>query len=379
MRQTIIILTKNKFDKRDYFRFGVDKCLAKGYKVFVYDLSHILRPIEYQLQYNPKDLILDDYVVRIKDYADFEAQIKKEESKICNVLCFINLYPDTERLFTVLSNWNLPYSTFKLGVLPEVVSAGRYWSSRTKYFIWYHFLRRKIHASAYHVIAGQKSIGQPGAKVGKNSEVIFCGSLDYNKYVEFKEKEIHPNEADNKVQIVFVDEFYPLHPDLNGAKFIDPAYYYSKMNMVLKRLEQELLMKVSIAVHPRADYTKNPFEFPLIYNRTMEAISEAKLIVGHASTAFSYAVLMDKPILQVGFKSVSNHFYGKGLTKFSQELGLKTFYVDSDSLYTYPVVNRKKYAKYISNYLNYGVLDENVHPISALLKRMDIKNRNVNT
>ncbi len=371
MKRTIIVLTQNKFDKRDYFRFGVDKCIARGYNVLVYDLSHILRPSEYQLQYNPENLIVDDYVVRIKDYADLETQIKKEETGICNVFCYINLYPDSERIFSILSNCNLPYTTFKLGGLPEVVSAGRYWLSRTKYFIRYHLLRRKIHASAYHVIAGQKSIGRPGAKVGKHSEIIFCGSMDFNRYFEFKAKESLSKESGNKVQIVFVDEFYPLHPDLNGTLFIDPDYYYTNMNLVLKRLEQELGMKVTIAVHPRADYTKNPFEFPLMYNRTMEAISEAKLVVGHASTAFSYAVLMDKPILQVGFKSASNHFYGKLLTKFSYELGLKTFYVDTDLTYTYPVVNREKYAKYISNYLNNGVLKENVNPVNSLLNTIE--------
>ena len=379
MKRTRIVLTQNKFDKRDYFRFGVDKCIARGYKVLVYDLSQILRPSEYQLEYNPDDLIVDDYVLRIKDYADLEAQIKEEESGVCNVFCYLSLYPNSEIIFSLLSKWNLPYTTFKLGVLPAVVSAGRYWLSRTNFFIRYHLLRRKIHASVYHVIAGQKAVGQTGAKVGKHSEIIFCGSLDYNKYFEFKEKELLPKEFDNNLQIVFVDEFYPLHPDLNGAIFIDPAYYYTNMNIVLKRLEQELGMKVTIAVHPRADYAKNPFEFPLMYNRTMEAISEAELVVGHASTAFSYAVLMDKPILQVGFNSVSNHVYGKAITKFSQELGLKTFYIDTDSTYIYPEVNREKYAKYIYNYLNNGVLDTNVNHMNALLNRMELNNKKVHS
>ncbi len=365
IKEIIIIFTQNKFDLRDYDRFGINKLILSGYEAMVYDFSPILRPKEYNENFIPLNEIRDNYVIRIQSIQQLEESLQNKKEVIRTIFCFFHLYPYTEDIFKVLSRLNISYVMFKLGALPKVESNLRILLSRLYYFFKYRIVKYQINSAEYLVVAGKMAMLETGVKRNRKTKVLHSASIDFNTYERFSKEVKFNRSIDN--EIIFIDEYYPVHPDLNGKIFINPKYYYQKVNDFLERLSTDLDMPCRIAVHPRADYTINPYNFPLIYQSTMESVYYSRFVVGHASTAFSFAVLMNKPILQIGFVEVRNHYYGRILSKFAKELGLQTHYIDRDFEWSYPVVDDQKYKNFVQNYLyNRGPVEFR-DPIDAIL------------
>jgi hypothetical protein len=371
-KEIIIIFTQNKFDSRDYIRFGVDKIILAGYELEVYDLSPILRPKDYNDFYIPQNEIKDSYVIRIHSIQHLEQSLKRNQESIRVIFCFFHLYPFTEAVFNVLSRLNISYVVFKLGALPNINSIWRKLLSRLYYNFKYKVIKNHLNSAKYYVVAGKKAMFETGVKRNRNTKVLQTASFDFNAYECFVKEVKIKNCSSN--EIIFIDEYYPLHPDLDGEIFINPKYYFQKVNEFLEKLSIELNMTCSIAVHPRADYRVNPYSFPLIHQKTIESIYNSKFIVGHASTAFSFAVLMNKPILQIGFMEVKKHYYGRILSEFAKELGLQTCYIDNNFEWSYPEINKEKYKKFICNYLHNNGPDNFKDPIDAILIQLSRDN-----
>lgn len=360
----VVILTINKFDKRDFFRFGVDVFLRNKIKVDIYDLTPFLRTTDYLKTYNPPEEIKDDYVFKINNLDELKRLLEGNSNDSTFVICYITLYQKTEKIFQLLTALNYKYGVYRM-TLPDIRPLYKQILSRLWFLIKYHLIVRNIEPATIVLYAGYKTRGLNSSKISSNTIKIDVGNPDYNKY-----EEIVQNGAILKgtPDIVFIDEYYPLHPDLESERFIDPVFYYHSVNILLRKVAEKYNMSCGIAVHPRADYSeKNPFEFKLYYNQSAELIYNSKIVVGHASTAFSFAVLANKPIIQIGFKQTINHFYGKVLTSFSKQLGLSTCFLDDSYSLPNLMINKRKYMNYIRNYL---IVDSNntiVDPNTAFL------------
>lgn len=106
----------------------------------------------------------------------------------------------------------------------------------------------------------------------------------------------------NYPYIVFLDEYYPLHPDLVMGKAkinIGGAPHYQQiMTRFFDIIEQQNSVKVVIASHPKAQYSGTEFgEREIIKYKTAELVKDAQAVVLHTSAAVAYAFIYDKPLV----------------------------------------------------------------------------------
>lgn len=347
----VILIVQNKFTTRDYKRFGVEELLDAEFNIEVFDFSPILRNSEYNCSYLPQDEIFEDYITKIKSLEEFNRKLAEQNLGEVFISCFINLYPNTKKIFEIISFHKIEYAIFRNNCLPDIFPWYRILLSRIIYYLRYHILSPKISPASVAFVAGRKAKNNLGNKVSNKTKFINVASNDYNIFRQIGKIEYDSNKY-NYPEIVFIDEYYPLHPDIEYEDFISPENYYKLVNNFLQRISNKMNMSCGIAVHPRADYSKkNPYNFNLFYNSTPELISKCKIVIGHASTSFSFVLLANKPLIQIGFQQTRNTIYGIGLEVFSKLIGLQKCYIDSEYDIPIPEINHEKYSEYIANYL----------------------------
>lgn len=349
----IIVLTENKFDKRDYFRFGVDLFLEAGLEVLVFDISGIVRTNEYISNYNPAEEIKESYVRKVNNHEELTRLLESENSAEAFITCYVGLYGKTRRIFEIISSKNIRYAVFRITALPSTASYKALFLQAAHY-IKYNLLSPQIQPAAVAFYAGRLARKQAvGIKIGKRTVTREVGSIDYITYLKAKQSIASAKEKKDYPGIVFIDEYYPLHPDIHLATttWVTVGFYYVKINKFLQELCQKTGLTCGIAVHPRANYETNPFDFELYHKKTAELVSNAQIVIGHASTSFSFAILGNKPIIQVGFRRTEKTVYGKLLEKFSRLLDLPVCYLDDRYVLPDTSVNKKKYQKYVEDYI----------------------------
>ncbi|MHA8054524.1 hypothetical protein VR611_01130 [Aquirufa nivalisilvae] len=373
--EKVILFVQNKFTIRDFNRFGVRELVNANFIVEVFDFSPILRTKDYTLNYLPQDEISDTYIIKIYSSEDIENYLSIYNPKNTFISCYINLYPNTKYIFEVISKKKLRYAIFRNNCIPDIYPWYRNLLSRINYYLKFYFLSPNISPATVAFVAGRKAKRQLGNKISNNTKFINVASNDFNNYkgIELTKNQL---EYTDFPKVIFIDEYYPLHPDLDDNNFISPEKYYELVNVFLNLLTKNLNLNCGIAVHPRADYTKgNPYNFKLYYNRTPELIKNAQLVIGHASTSFSYVLLANKPLIQIGFLQTKNTIYGIGLEVFSKIIGLKKCYIDNKYEIPSPIINQKKYSNYISDYLisyeNLEFYDANEALVSYISKLND--------
>ena len=119
---------------------------------------------------------------------------------------------------------------------------------------------------------------------------------DYEKFVSSKSYK-------DGGYFVFLDIYYPLHPDIimYGGKKRNPQPYWSIMNRIFQIIEAKYGKEVIIAAHPKSDYLQDTFcGRKIIKNRTCELVKGCEGVILHASASINFAIMADKPLL-MGF------------------------------------------------------------------------------
>jgi hypothetical protein len=99
--------------------------------------------------------------------------------------------------------------------------------------------------------------------------------------------------------IVFIDDYLPFHPDFSalGSRTIEPQAYYKALNEFFGKVETESGLPVVIAAHPKGVYETNRFGGRALQSgATNSLVEHATLVLAHASTAISFAVIFRKPV-----------------------------------------------------------------------------------
>ena len=125
------------------------------------------------------------------------------------------------------------------------------------------------------------------------------------KFTEEEMKEIALLSFDhNQPYVAFLDqlgnEADMLHAGIKP--YCAAEIYYPEINKFFTEFEKNTGLRIIIAAHPRANYADrgNPFDGrELIYGETISLVKHAQVILAHMSTAVSFAVLYNKPIIFV--------------------------------------------------------------------------------
>ena len=148
-------------------------------------------------------------------------------------------------------------------------------------------------------------------------------------------------------------------------------------------VEENMILKVVIAAHPRSDYDSMPGVFSgrtIIKGQTVELVARSKLVVMHMSTALSYAVFFRKPVmvLQIPGLGVNNQM-NLMVEAMGAAIGSVPIDLDKDKLTSDLLqqdCNLEKYAEYESRYMKFLGADEmsTWEIIAKTLKILNIDN-----
>jgi len=145
---------------------------------------------------------------------------------------------------------------------------------------------------------GWKGIGSVPFSILGHTKFYEVNNWDYNRFLTAKIC------IESKPYIVFLDEYYPFHPDglMFFGKSINPDSYFKDMNHVFSELEAYYKMPVVIAAHPKALKYKEHNYFDgrdVFFNATLEMVAKSSLVIAHDSLSTGYAVMCQKRILFV--------------------------------------------------------------------------------
>lgn len=114
---------------------------------------------------------------------------------------------------------------------------------------------------------------------------------------------------------VYLDEDITGHEDNSELGFSEPATalnFYPALLEYFESFEQKTGLRVIVAGYPSASGKVREHLFggrPVIYGKTALLVRDAKLVMAHASTAISYAVLARCPLIFLTSKEIRQSWY----------------------------------------------------------------------
>ncbi|MBL4700557.1 MAG: hypothetical protein JKX85_04790 [Phycisphaeraceae bacterium] len=162
----------------------------------------------------------------------------------------------------------------------------------------------------------------------------------------------------------FIDESAHDHPDYDVVGKhapVDAETYFKGLRNFFDKVSEDLNLPVVIAAHPKSNYTdqqkKDWFgDRKVISGITPTLIRKCNLVLAHASTAISYAVLNKKPVFILTSNDFEKSYVKDNLLHLSFRLGQKRINVDDfcgsdDPVLNMPFVDLKGYEKYVHLFL----------------------------
>lgn len=374
----IIFITDQPFNQRYYDLFGIDIILNHGLEVEIWDITPCIHK-KFVDQLSNRDTI---------DFKDL--RIFKEKSEIVKAIlslnegCLINCEEYSFRtffIFRAISKRKIKYFVTATDSFPSpypvqnnfivsIVSILKKGMALKFYEIIQHVLNKIL--SKYYflfgiapvsiiLMGGEMSAGIPSCPENKTSMRLWTHLQDYDIYLK------QQNELSDSCKKggVFLDQYYPFHPDLlyqgsENPRF--PANYYPNLCNFFNILEKKMDTKIVIAAHPKSDYENLPDYFcgrTLIKGKTARLVRESSFVIAHDSTSINFAVLYYKPIVFVTMDEIQQQSSGKNLiglfiSSIATELGKKPINIDNLSEFDWDKemqVNEEAYLRYRNLYI----------------------------
>lgn len=363
----IILYTANYCDKiRSYF--GVDSLIENNVKVEFWNLSKITVN-ESLFEVKSNGLIIRE-VRSIKEYYNL---VKDNRNEI--FISFINYARFSIIVYFVLSLFNCRIWYTTSGVLPIVkLSKLKVFKISNIYMYLKNYLTRYIKYTPLFKPAEKVFLSCKKAtcdyKTSQQTSYVYVNSNDYESFYvtqKFDEDNI----------ICFIDQYLPYHKDfqINKINYIDDSRYFNEINSFFYNIERKFNCNVVICAHPSAIKYKtlNPYNNRcIVFNRTQEIIKKSKLVILHDSTAISYAILAQKPIISILTDDIiRNYLLTQKRTELLSNLvgsTLLNISKEYELLDTYNV-NIEKYNQYIKDYLSYN--NDNVRNWKIIIKNLE--------
>jgi len=359
----VVYLTVSPFSKRDNDRFGVDIFLNHGIDVIVLDLTSYFDKYVAQNYVRTCDQKYD-FVIQYSSFHEVKKFITTSSENTIFIAFIGNSGVKSLRILNVLSKHNKQFGTILSGLLPS--------NSRQNLF---HKLKRLSIKNLLRLTC--KTIYRmfnPDIKLSfvvasgdesdkiikdryKNPKIIYGHTFDYDLYLQSESINTNSTHIDN--YILFLDDFFPFHPDFIRIK-VDYSHladsYYKKLSKFFDAVEEKFSMKVVIGAHPRSYYDELPDYWQgrkFVFGDTINLVKNAKICLLHASTSINFAVLYEKPIVFVTMEEIRNSNVQSTLVAMAKELDKLPYDIDHLERGIDIDINMKieNYEKYISKYI----------------------------
>lgn len=386
----IVFLVYWPITEREVEKWSFSYLASEGFEVIVYDLSPLLN--RDALKKSPiTTAIKAEYIFELDSFREFEKKVKD----IAQAAVFIDFIMGlseidlkTERVFRILKKCSATYFVISAGTVPVPAFAENSSQIRKKLInkaqnalnprILVNFILRKL-----IVLARQLTdfYAMPAMIFGGNSEVLAAyvrthgidrkkivpiHSLDFDTFLNYTQGSCVRQEP-LEGTCVFLDEAATSHSDfiLMNLKPIGEEKYFPSMNKLFNIIEERTGLKVVIAAHPRSKYEDIPEVFggrKIFKGKTVELVDKSSMVITHASTSVSFAILFNKPILFVKTEEMGRHrHYNASIDLMAATLGLQPLNIDSQAemehfSFDYTAWPKNKYEDYKFKYVKSGGL-----------------------
>jgi len=335
----IIILIDLPLDKRLFNFLGVETLIRNGFDVEIWDLTPFFHK-EFQ-----ERIVLDGQVVfeKCKKF-DNKRDIVLSLSKISSntiVNSFISYQLQTYFIYHLLSKKNIKYCVLQMIFLPNTPPPKRastdffrslikrvialkpkhaFFGLCDKFLLKYYFLF-DIHPADIALRSGERSFEIIRDPIGAKTQFIWGHVWDYDIYLNERNNQITPDPSLG----IFLDEYYPLHTDLDYLGISSPIgaeEYYAKLRTFFNHLEENYNVRIVIAAHPRSNYSESTDYFggrSIIKGQTARLVHESSFVLAHDSTSINFAILFRKPIIFITMDKIQKCDAGRLTTAISIE------------------------------------------------------------
>ena len=132
--------------------------------------------------------------------------------------------------------------------------------------------------------------------------------------------------------------------------------YFTHLNNFFARIEVALGIEVIIAGHPQCDgnrgYVSHFLHRSVVFGNTPDLVLRSEMSIVHASTAASFAILADRPIVIITTSELNRSHYGVKIQNLAKSLEHKMIFIDQIWKETdLEVEKTETYPMYIKKYL----------------------------
>ena len=381
-KKKLIVVWPYRFRDFDWQRFELEQ-LSQHVEVHVHELIDALTP-EFAAAYaNQSDR---PEVKRFGSLKEWRREFKKVSK---DSIVFTHVRPINFKSFLVcltVRSANPKTVGFLLGgaVVPDIAKNLLANAVGSKLKNFYHFLRRNLLTIAmpsFVAVAGTETEQRARRDFSRNTKPIQMGSFDYSQFLLLhKSSELVSDSA------VYLDTGFPGFPRdevLTGhTELISAKDWYPNLGKFFSFVETTLQYKVDVAVHPKhvgRDHSSLFGNRACLGGQTAALVAERKLVIATNSTAISFAVCFDKPLILVWSDLIASGVDVRKksfIENFAEETGAKIFNIDREytekDLRDALVIDHAKRESYKRKYLtsrtddkpNYQVLlDEVINAI----------------
>lgn len=360
----ILILYPYPFIKRDYERFGIE-ILKKSFDVKVLNLVPWLRPDIWK-KYSDTIFNFKEYftVTSKEDFIDF---IKGSDFNIIFDLMYADSKTNwirrrlkTDKNFFVKIGVNaIPEP--KIRIVENIKKVLKFQMSPIKILKKVFFFLKKKYYN-FRKIKPDISIngGLFSLKNSKAKIKIQAHTMDYDIYLENvnKKNKVEKNYA------VFIDEGPFYNPDSDifySVPFKEEEYFLTLLDF-FRKFKKETNLDILFAVHPKtspknlkknSNYLK---EIKCVIGNTAELVKDSKVVLTHESTALSYAILFNKPLVFITSDEINDSWMKPQMDAFNKIINShviniskkKTEPLNTEKLFK---INKNGYNKYLYGFL----------------------------
>ena len=335
-KKKLIVIWPYRFRDFDWQRFELEQ-LSQHVEVQVHELIDALTP-EFAAAYANQSERPE--VKRFSSLKDWRREFKKVSS---DSVVFTHVRPINFKAILVcltLRSANPKTVGFLLGgaVVPGPADNASASSAISKLKKVYHFLRRNLLAIAmpsFVAVAGTETEQRARRDFSRNTKPIQMGSFDYSQFLR-----IHKSSELISDSAVYLDTGFPGFPRdevLTGhTELISAKDWYPNLGKFFSLVETTLQFKVDVAIHPKhvgRDHSPLFGSRICLGGQTAALVAERKLVIATNSTAISFAICFDKPLILVWSDLIESGVDARKksfIENFARETGARIFNIDRE-------------------------------------------------
>lgn len=361
----LVFLADYPFSERDFERFGI-AVLREYFDVVIYDIANIVNPKSLAIRALPRTLDPG-----LMTFSTLEGVL--EELRTFNphaMISNIGLTDVRQSIYELLESIGTETCDLRVCLTPgDSISQDPPWKrmiNRVKQttgpmgvlkLIARKFRAPRIRHSAPRVLVTGGS--ESRNNVHPSTHMIKAHSLDFDRHLHARKRS--PKPAMDRPYAVYLDQVMGFHVDyeFSGLRVpIEPHSFYEDLHAYFQRFSKHTGLAVVTCPHPRGNtaFVKTRLRDVEVTDMpAVDAIAHASCVLGHNSTALSFAVLWNKPAILMANRDLMKSWEGPFVTKFAERLGARIDMIDDPESTMFPQVgptSNAHYEAYIRDFLS---------------------------